>query len=84
VSFCGRSSVETGEAEVGERIGGALWRFWLLRSHLREGRRLEEVLALAGAQEPTANRVKALTALGGLHGRQEILTVAYRQGNLTA
>ena len=78
-----RWSTETGDAELGMRIGGALWRFWLLRSHLREGRRwLERVLALPGAQEPTPHRVKALTALGGLAYWQtdyDAAGIAYRE-----
>ena len=38
---------DAGEAEIGLRIGSALWRFWQLRNHEQEGReRLEELLAL--------------------------------------
>jgi predicted ATPase/class 3 adenylate cyclase len=37
------------DAETGLRLGGALWRFWLVRGYLREGReRLGRLLALAG------------------------------------
>ena len=60
-----RRSIDAGDAETGMRLGAALWRFWLLRGHLREGRRwLERALELGGAERPT--RAKALTALGGL------------------
>jgi predicted ATPase/DNA-binding SARP family transcriptional activator len=78
-----RWSTETGEAEVGMRIGGALWRFWLQRNHIREGRRwLEDVLALSEAMEPTAHRVKAVTALAGLvywQGDYDAAGAAYRE-----
>ena len=40
-------ATEEGEAEVGLRIGAALWRFWQLRGSDSEGReRLERLLAL--------------------------------------
>ena len=31
-------ALDSGEAEVGLRIGSALWRFWQLRGHVQEGR----------------------------------------------
>ena len=38
--------MESGEAEVGLRIGAALWRFWQLRGSAAEGREhLEQLLA---------------------------------------
>jgi predicted ATPase len=54
--------------ELALRCGGALWRFWHLRGHLREGRRrLNDILA---AVEPNAawraDRAKALDGLGGI------------------
>src|SRR5207244_4033152 len=54
--------------------GGALWRFWHLRGHLREGRRrLAEMLA-AIPPDPAlrAERAAALDGLGG---------IAYWQGD---
>ena len=62
-----QSSIERGDAEVGLRLGGALWRFWDVRSHAREGLDLlARVLALPTATERTAARAKALQAAGYL------------------
>ncbi|MDZ7343789.1 MAG: protein kinase [candidate division KSB1 bacterium] len=52
---------ETGEVEHGLRLGGALWRFWLVRGHMIEGReRLTALLALPGSTQRTRERAKAL------------------------
>jgi predicted ATPase/class 3 adenylate cyclase len=60
-------SIDRGEAEVGLRMVGSLWRFWQLRNHLAEGRRWTEgVLSLRGAKARTAARARALGALGSL------------------
>src|SRR5262249_27815959 len=43
-----RWSLEWGEIEEGVRLAGALWRFWYMRGHVREGReRLEDWIARA-------------------------------------
>jgi DNA-binding CsgD family transcriptional regulator len=44
-----RWAVDSGEAEIGLRIGGALCRFWEVHGHLSEGRAmsLEQAIALA-------------------------------------
>jgi predicted ATPase/class 3 adenylate cyclase len=61
-----RYALDAGEPELGLRIGTVLWRFWMLRSHLAEGRRwLTELLALPGT-EGTPLRGHALLALGGI------------------
>jgi predicted ATPase/DNA-binding CsgD family transcriptional regulator len=58
---------ECGEAEPGLRLAGALRRFWWSRVYYTEGRAwLEEFLELAGASGRTAERAKALHALGVL------------------
>jgi predicted ATPase/class 3 adenylate cyclase len=60
-----RRAVDASHADVALRLVAALWRFWHLHGHLAEGRRwAEDVLALPGGR--TAERTKALTALGGL------------------
>ena len=55
-----------GDAHTGQRLAGALWRFWSARGHLSEGRRwLREVLALGDGvgvgSTPPCTRAKALT-----------------------
>jgi predicted ATPase/class 3 adenylate cyclase len=62
-----RLVIDNGQANIGLRLVGALWRFWHLRGHLSEGRRwAEEVLALPQSSDRRSERAKALTALGGL------------------
>ena len=58
-------AVDTGEADIGLRIGAALWRYSQLRSLQQEVReRLQELLAL-GSGSP-ATRAKAQTMLASL------------------
>ncbi len=60
-----RWTLESMEAEMGLQLAGALFSFWRLRNHPREGRNwLEQVLAQPGAQARTAARAKALRGLG--------------------
>ena len=49
----------SGEDELALRLAAALWRFWYLKGHLREGRRRLEN-ALRADERPTAARAKAL------------------------
>jgi tetratricopeptide (TPR) repeat protein len=56
---------ETGQADHGLRLGAAIWRFWIVRGHLKEGReRLVALLALPGASKPTRERARVLNAAG--------------------
>jgi len=80
-------AVERKEAEIALRLGGALWRFWLLQGHLSEGREwLEKALAVAvpqashlpGTQVPPAVWAKALGGAGVLAHYQG----DYRQAKL--
>jgi predicted ATPase/DNA-binding SARP family transcriptional activator len=65
-------AVDTGEAEVGLRIASALWRFWQLRDHLREGReRLEELLALGSGSPSIRAQAQTRTASLALHDDPE-------------
>jgi predicted ATPase/DNA-binding CsgD family transcriptional regulator len=68
-----RWCIDSGQAEPGLNLAGALWRFWFVRGLLSEGRRwLEELLVLPSAQPRTVGRARALSAAG---------TLAYNQGD---
>ncbi len=74
-----------GDAQVGLRLAGALWRFWMVREHVREGRTwLENVLALPGAAPRTSARAKALACAADLVRRcgDEALSRAYARESL--
>jgi predicted ATPase/class 3 adenylate cyclase len=74
-----RKSIDAGPSTTGLRLVGALWRFWHMHGHLAEGRRwAEAVLALPASAARTAERAKALTALGGVAYWQEDLPVTRR------
>jgi predicted ATPase/class 3 adenylate cyclase len=60
-------AIENDQAELGMRLGYALWRFWHQRGHLREGRHwFERLLALPSAAARTAARGKGLTGAAGI------------------
>jgi predicted ATPase/transcriptional regulator with XRE-family HTH domain/Tfp pilus assembly protein PilF len=84
-----RWAEETGAVEVGLRLGGALWWFWQLRSHMQEGRAwLERFLALqaaagfAGGAELRANALKGAGNLAWYQGdygpAEELLEASLR------
>ena len=54
---------ERGERELGLAIGTAIWRFWIVRGHMAEGRRQLERLRAMGRSSDTT-WVKLLNALG--------------------
>lgn len=58
--------LESGEADLGLRFGGALWRFWFTQGHLSEGRGWMEQILARGEPSPTMARVKALEGMGWL------------------
>ncbi|MAG37585.1 MAG: hypothetical protein CL878_15225 [Dehalococcoidia bacterium] len=65
-------AIDHGEAELGLRLGGALWLFWWMHSHLTEGRAwLVQVLSLSGANERTAARALVLAGAGQLAWLQD-------------
>jgi predicted ATPase len=52
-----------GQTSMALRLGVALWRFWAVRGHLREGHeRLTRLLAMPGADQPTLLRARVLNA----------------------
>ncbi len=54
-----------GDAGRSQRMVGALWRFWQMRGHIREGQeRAAEALGLSGGQD--RDRISALWAAGGI------------------
>ena len=56
-------ATESGDAEVGLRIGAGLWRFWHMRGYLTEGReRLERLLALGSGSSAAQAKVQAAIA----------------------
>ena len=58
---------ETGEVELGLRLGGALWRFWSTRGYLTEGRnRLERLLTMCTTLPASKAIMKARYAAGVL------------------
>lgn len=62
---------QSGGAEKGLRLGGAMWQFWEVRGYLAEGReRLARLLALPGASVRTKARMKVLYAAGVLADAQ--------------
>ena len=69
--------IATGDTERASALAFALWRFWHQRGHIDEARaRVDRVLAMpAWTDVPTAARLRALEAAGGL---------AYWAGDLTA
>jgi tetratricopeptide (TPR) repeat protein len=57
----------SGAAEDGLRTAAAIWRYWLHRGHLSEGRAwLERLLSTSGGRERGPVRARALGALGGI------------------
>ncbi len=58
---------DKGKVELGLKLAVAIWRFWMVRGHIREGSfHLESLLNHPKAQVKTMTRVKALNGLGTL------------------
>jgi predicted ATPase/transcriptional regulator with XRE-family HTH domain/Tfp pilus assembly protein PilF len=62
-----RWATASDEGELGLRLAGALWLFWAIRGHLREGQNwLADLLALDTAHISTTVRAQALNVAGSL------------------
>ena len=74
-------AIETDAAEVGLRLGWALWRFWQMRGSLDEGRDwLARLVALPGGRDHPARLARAYEASGSVaywRGDMEAARVAY-------
>jgi predicted ATPase/class 3 adenylate cyclase len=68
--------ISSRRTELALRLSAAMWRFWQMRGHLREGRgQLESVLALPAVHDHPDEQRAALEAAGG---------IAYWQGDMAA
>jgi non-specific serine/threonine protein kinase len=64
-------ALHNGQSDEGLRLAGAIWRFWSLRSHFREGsERLETLLQATQTAGPTALRAKVLSGAATLEQNQ--------------
>jgi hypothetical protein len=60
-------SIRAGEPTLARRLSGSLWRYWLMRGGLQEGRRLADaVLSMPGEQAADPTVLGALDAAGSL------------------
>ncbi len=61
-----KNALDMGLADSGLQLAAGLWRFWLQRGYLREGRSWLEVLLALEPDTVSAAQAKGYTALGGL------------------
>ena len=88
-------AVERGEAELGLRTGAAMWRFWIVRGLLAEGRRqLESLRSMGHPDDHSRAWIKVSNALGTMTQvmgdfpaagaiLKEVLDVSLRHGDRT-
>jgi predicted ATPase/DNA-binding SARP family transcriptional activator len=55
-------AADSGDADIGLRLGAALWRFWQVRGHVAEGREQLERLLARRSGSPTARAAGQLSA----------------------
>lgn len=69
------SKTNSQSIQAGLLLGSALWRFWEIQNHLREGlQQLTELLSLPNARDHTEARAKALYGAGYLAMMQGLQT----------
>ncbi len=61
-----RWAIDAGELELATEAAGALWRFWHLRGHLREGDRWTSEILARAPRVASHGRTRALNGLAGL------------------
>lgn len=62
-----RTAIARGDEKLALRLVACLWRYWLTTGRLAEGRELaQSAIALPGAEQPCADRLSALDAVGGI------------------
>ncbi|HEX7171252.1 MAG TPA: hypothetical protein VF365_01450 [Candidatus Limnocylindria bacterium] len=61
-----RWAINHRHAELGMRLGAALWRLWHLRGHISEARQVMDELLALDAEVPPLVRARALSAAGSL------------------
>jgi len=71
-------AIETGEADLGLRLGHAVWRFWQRRGHFREARSWFDQLLALPADPGAAARAKGLTGAAGIAYWQNDYATALR------
>jgi predicted ATPase/DNA-binding CsgD family transcriptional regulator len=59
-------SLENGRYESGFRLAGALWRFWLNRGHITEGRQWLDTILSTNADVSIEIKIKVLNGAGAL------------------
>ena len=76
-------AIDTGEVETAQRLIAGMWRFWQATGRLEEGAEFAEAtLRMPGSDAPTAARMAAVTAAGGIaywHGRPADATGHYAE-----
>ncbi|MFN0124169.1 MAG: protein kinase domain-containing protein, partial [Blastocatellia bacterium] len=74
-------ALQNGHTDEGLRLAGAIWRFWSLRSHFREGReRLETLLqATTGASALRAKVLSGAATLEQNQGDYEVARVLFEE-----
>jgi predicted ATPase/DNA-binding CsgD family transcriptional regulator len=63
-------SVDTGKHAIGKRICAAVWNFWWLRGHIREGVGWLETFRRSGEESPVEVHLRVLQGAGTLRGWQ--------------
>ncbi len=69
---------DSGSREIGLRLGGMMWRLWLLHGHLNEGRAWLESMLASSEEVPAEVRARAVRGMAALTVEQHDLEAAAR------